>query len=192
MKITTVKLFLLLAFFFTAAVYAQTPTRKVRIAPGALCYAWHENTFSKPDSVPAGGFVDESSVFMAENIHKCEELRNIKREAFIMWEGYLRIPRSGQYRFTLLMNENNWASRKGTSVKVFLNNHQLMTRVAGREMTLSSLAELKGGFIRVRVYCNVISNLDSSGFKLKFAPVAAMKMSSITPGKLYHPVEYAK
>lgn len=158
---------------------------KIKLAPGASCYAWNQNTKSKPSSVPSGGFVDESANFHCGNIHQCEELKNTHEKCFIMWEGYLQIPKDGNYRFTLNMT-NFW--RRDTNVKIYLNSSVLMTRLKEDAETQTASAALKRGFVKVRVHCNPERGIDV-GFLLKFAPATAMKMTAITPSTLYHRLE---
>ena len=169
------------------AVLCAAPAKKIRIAPGALCYAWNKNTLNKPDTVPAGGFVDESTHFTGRNIYKCQELINIKSAAFIMWEGYLRVPKNGNYRFTLSIYANNWDSNK-LATKIFLNNKQLIHRAADSDKTVTAQASLKKGFVKIRLYVNPTDSVGPAGFTLKFAPATGMKMTPITPASLYHPV----
>lgn len=162
---------------------------KIRLAPGASCYAWNVNTKSKPDSVPNGGFVDESAIFCAGNIRVCEELQqfNPYEGCFIMWEGYLAIPKNGQYRFT-------WSAKDYSNIKIFLNNSLLLSGDYSRgnkKATVTAAANLKKGFVKIRIYFNPLRNVmrDGNQFILKFGGIKAMKMTDITPATLYHRVE---
>lgn len=159
--------------------------KKTRLAPGASCYAWNENTKNKPDTIPAGGFVDEAVGFSVKNIHACDELRQISGEhAFILWQGYLRVNKTGAYRFTLNVNET-WSRR--STVKVFLNKQLLLTRIENGSFTISAQANLKRGFVPIVIYFN--PDRHSSNFSLKYAPLNSMKMTNIIPSNLYHAVE---
>lgn len=164
--------------------------KKIKLAPGTSCYAWSANTKNKPDTVPNGGFVDEATAFCGKNIHVCDELRNIHGKCFIMWEGYLQIPKAGDYRFTLNMYDN-WAG-KNTNIKIFIDKKVLFTRNIGDGITMTAKATLKRGFVKIRIYFNFPSHngyeFGHSGFTIKYAPLNAMKMKDITPAKLYHPV----
>ena len=160
--------------------------KKIKLAPGASCYAWSVNTKNKPDSVPNGGFVDEATVFRGNNIHVCDELKNIHHNSFIMWEGYLQIPKAGDYRFTLNMFDN-W-SKRATNVKIFIGNKVLFVRNGNDKLTMTAKATLKRGFAKIRIYLNNTHDFPGAGFTLKYAALNAMKMKDITPAKLYHAV----
>ena len=160
--------------------------KKVKLAPGASCYAWSVNTKNKPDSVPNGGFVDEATAFRGLNIHVCDELKNIHHKSFIMWEGYLQIPKAGEYRFTLNMF-NSWGGNDA-NIKIFIDKKVLFTRNAKESKTMTAKATLKRGFVKIRIYFNATAWFDTAGFTLKYAPLNAMKMKDITPAKLYHTV----
>ena len=175
MRIVSVLLMLLLGVSLTAA-----PKKKIRIAPGAACYVWNQDTINKPNTVPTGAFVDESTGFSSDNIHKCEELRTLRENIFIMWDGYLRIPKTGKYRFTLSVSA---ASR--VAAKVFLNGEQVIYRMARGATAVTAQATLKKGFVKVRIYMNPANG---HHFGLKFAPATGMNSTSITPGGLYHAV----
>ena len=161
---------------------------KIRLAPGVNCFVWNENTKNKPDSVPCGGFVDEAVKFSVRNIDVCDELKNITEAAFIMWEGYLQIPKTDDYRFTLVSNEGHCFN-----IKIFLNNKPLFTRNYNDSETLTAQAKIKRGFVKIRIYFNPFRRVRGHGyppwFDLKFSPKMAMKMTSITPGILFHPVD---
>ena len=163
-----------------------TAKEKIRIAPGASCYAWNVNTKSKPNTVPNGGFVDEGNSFNSKNIHQCEELKSIGGQAFIMWEGYLQVPKTQNYRFTLTI-PNGWDSSHA-NIKIFLNNQLLITRNVKEANTLSASASMKRGFVKLRIYHNPTFGIHAE-FILKFAGANAMKMTNITPAALYHQVE---
>ena len=163
-----------------------TAKEKIRIAPGASCYVWNVNTKSKPNTVPNGGFVDEGTGFNARNIHRCEELKSIGGQCFVMWEGYLQVPKTQDYRFTLTI-PNDWDNRYA-NIKIFLNNQLLITRNVNEAMTMSASASMKRGFVKLRIYYNLIARTHAE-FILKFAGVNAMKMTNITPATLYHQVE---
>jgi hypothetical protein len=173
-----------LAVMMGVALYAAP--KKIRITPGALCYAWTQNTINKPDSVPVGGFVDEGTEFAPKNIHRCQELKNIRSGAFIMWEGYLGVPQNGDYRFTMTMNDSgNWT--ESTFVKIFVNNKLLIYKSKRHQNTLTAQTVLRKGFVKLRIYMNLSSNF-AEGITLKFAPAKAMQMKTVTPGGIYHPV----
>lgn len=175
-----------IAALLSTALYAA-PKKKIRIAPGATCYVWNQNTINKPQTIPVGGFVDEGIKFAPRNIHQCQELRNITSKSFIMWEGYLRVPKAGAYRFTMTLNDGYNQTRE-TNLKIFLNNTLLMHKSRSDQMTLSAQATLKKGFVKLRVYMNPTGYGFGAGITLKFAPAMGMKMTEITPGGLYHPL----
>ena len=182
------KMCLMLAALLVCA--GMSAAEKIRIAPGANCYAWSVNTKSKPEGVPNGGFVDESASFSPQNIRQCDELKGISGKAFVMWEGYLKVPADGGYRFTLAIPGGFGAKR--TNFKVFVNNQTLLVRNAGdRQLTASAAATLKKGFVKLRIYANPTGSIQAK-FLLKFAPASAMKMTDITPATLYHQVETEK
>ena len=188
MKLRNIVL-ILAALMICVGVNAQK--KKIKLAPGASCYVWSENTQNKPDNVPNGGFVDEANFFDALNIRVCEELRNIESGGFIMWEGYLQVHESGDYRFTL-----NRRGHREFYLKIFLNNKPLFERFARGANTMTAQANLKRGFVKVRVYFNPKADFgwgdpgtgSRTGFNLKFAPKMAMKMKDINPAGLYHTV----
>ena len=178
------KTFLLAAALLTGI--SLTAKEKIRIAPGASCYVWNANTKSKPNTVPNGGFVDEATGFFAKNIHQCEELKSIGGRCFIMWEGYLQVPKTQDYRFTLTIP--NGFDENRSNLKIFLNGKQLIARNLDEAKTMSASASMKRGFVKLRVYYNPEAGLGAS-FILKFAGINAMKMTPITPATLYHQVE---
>lgn len=158
--------------------------KKKRLAPGASCYAWNENTKNKPDSIPAGGFVDEAVHFHAKNIRACDELRELNvGKCFILWKGYLRVNKAGSYRFTLAAH--GWT--RDTTIKVFLNNQPILTKIEKGETTVSGQAAIKRGFVPIVIYFN--PGFEDVNFSLKYAPVNSMKMTNIIPSSLYHTVE---
>lgn len=179
-----------MAILVCSGLYAKP---KVRLAPGASCYVWNENTFAKPDSAHTGAFVDDGEFFDALNCHSCSELKEIKENFFIMWEGYLQVPKSDTYRFT--MNPRG----QRPSIKIFINNKELFTYTpTKKKTTLSNQLKLNRGFARVRVYANIYrigwnahapGASDRAGFNLRMAPVKAMKMSEITPATLFHKID---
>ncbi|MBE6357101.1 MAG: hypothetical protein E7058_08330 [Lentisphaerae bacterium] len=173
-----------LALMLCTGVYAG---KKIRLAPGASCFAWSEKTKNKPDSVPNGGFVDEANVFDSVNIHACEELKSITDNGFIMWEGYLQVPKSGDYRFSLI-----WGNFDGYA-KIFLNNQTLLTREFKGPKNITAQATLKRGFVKVRIYLTTTRVYEhgwgSTSFSFKFAPKMSMKMTDINPSIMFHPVD---
>lgn len=164
------------------SVYAKP---KIRLAPGASCFVWNENTKFKPSGVPNGGFVDEGNHFCAKNIHACEELKAVDAACFIMWEGYLQVLKTDEYRFSLVTNGRRY-------VKVFLNGKSLMVRNTDGKKTIVAQATMKRGFVKIRIYYNpnhAFYNEGHVGFSLWFGSKMAMKMTNITPSVLFHPVD---
>lgn len=177
-----------LTLLVCTGVYAKG---KIRLAPGASCYAWNINTKNKPDSVPNGAFVDEAGYFDAFNIRACEELRTINR-GFIMWEGYLQVPKTDDYRFTFVVRDHYLKAY----AKIFVNNKVLLTREFNGSRNMTAQATMKRGFVKIRIYFSVNEfgsgspgSYSRAGFNLKFAPKTAMKMTDITPAVLFHPVD---
>ena len=87
-----------MAILVCTGAYAKP---KVRLAPGAKCYVWNENTTVKPQTPAVGAFVDNADFFDGLNIKECNETKNIDDYFFVMWEGYLQVPQSGNYIFNL-------------------------------------------------------------------------------------------
>ena len=159
---------------------------KIRLAPGASCFAWNQNTKSKPDAIPAGGFVDESNRFFWRNIHQCDELKNLNGASFIRWEGYLQVPKTQNYRFSL--TTHGYADRDAT-IKIFLNSQPLLTKQENGSDTVTASASLKRGFVHIRIYLNPNRPNSEVSFSLKYAGINAMKMTDIIPSGLYHKVD---
>ena len=126
-------LFALLAIVLCVGVFAA---EKIKLAPGAGCFAWNQNTKSKPESLPVGGFVDESTKFYSGNIRQCEELKNIRGRHFIMWEGYLQVPKTGKYRFSYT---TDGMYGRYANVTIFLNEKLLLKRFEGEDETVSAV-----------------------------------------------------
>ncbi len=168
-------------------LFGQEEKAKTRLAQGAACYAWNENTFVKPKTLPVGGFVDMATEFKGENVKVCEELRNLNRFNFIMWEGFLKVPKDETYRFTLIHTALE------ANVKVFLDSSALVTRRNKDPQTMTATASLKKGFCKIRIYMNCTGpdyiGFYGTAFQLKYAPGSAMKMTDITPATLYHQSE---
>ncbi len=182
------KMFIItVALLACTGLFAQEGKQKIRLAPGTACYAWNENTFVKPKSVPVGGFVDMAAGFRGGNIRVCEELRNLKAHNFVMWEGFLRVPKDDTFRFTLIHTSANHL----VNIKIFLDSSDLITRREKDPQTMTATASLKQGFCKVRIYMNNCgwNSFDDVSFQLKYAPGTAMKMTDITPATLYHQSE---
>lgn len=179
-----------MAILVCSGVYAK-PAKKVRLAPGAACYVWNEDTTTKPQTPATGAFVDTCDFFEALNIKKCNETKNIERNFFVMWEGYLQVPQSGDYVFNLQPRGDVY------TVKVFINGKTLFDYSWNKsKTTLTGQISLKRGFARVRIYTSIgkigyghPGGRDRSGFDITTKPAKAMKTSSVSPATLFHKID---
>jgi hypothetical protein len=175
-----------MAILVCTGAYAKP---KVRLAPGAACYVWNEDTTTKPQTPATGTFVDTCDFFDAWNIEKCNETKNIEKNFFVMWEGYLQVPQNGDYVFNLQTRSDVY------TVKVFINGKTLFDYSRNKsKTTLTGQISLKRGFARVRIYTSIgkLGWKDPgkcSGFDITTKPAKAMKTSSVSPATLFHKID---
>ena len=172
----------LIALFAVIAVSAlYAAPKQIKIAQGAACYVWNQDVVNKPESVPAGGFVDTATEFAAKIICSKKGLGRLDGCFFAMWEGFIKVPRTDNYRFTLV-------SAAGANVRVFINGKTLITRRVGDKATVTASAHLTKGMVKVRFYFNS-RGWSADWFNIQFGRATGMKMTYITPATMYHQVD---
>lgn len=176
----------LIALFAVIAVSAlYAAPKQIKIAQGAACYVWNKNVVNKPEGVPAGGFVDTETGFRLGTLRHHDGLGQLANTCcFIMWEGFVKIPRTDDYRFTLISDDY-------VNTRIFINGKTLITRRSKEQETVTASASLKKGMAKIRIYFNpaVPNHVASKQIVLKFGRATGMKMTDITPANMYHQVE---
>lgn len=155
--------------------------KEVKLAPGAACFVWNEDTPVMPKSVPVGGFVDNGIKFHVDNISG--KIGGLNSRFFAVWEGYVKIPKAGNYAFVL-------TTENGVSAEVFVNRKSVLKRRDGRGVpnTMTGNLDLPGGMAHVRIFFNG-GFYPGREFTLKFGPATGMKRTDIVPSKMYHEPE---
>ena len=155
--------------------------KEVKLAPGAACFVWNEDTPVMPKSVPVGGFVDNGIGFDEHNIRR--KINGLNYRFFAVWEGYVKIPKAGNYAFVLTTDNE-------VSAEVFVNRKSVLKRLRGHRVpnTMTGNLSLPGGMTHVRIFFNG-GDANSRTFSLKFGLVTGMKRTDIVPSKMYHEPE---
>ncbi len=173
---------LLLALLCGGVIAEEVKT--VKLAPGAACYAWNQNVNERPKDPPLGGFVDTAESFAGSNIKASDDLKSLaadKHRKFVMWEGFLKIDADGQYKFALQ------GDPKFNTVKVFINDRQLVQLQKGGPVSSVGAVSLKTGMAKIRITFNNHSGIPrNAGFKLRYSLGDSMKTTDVTPAMLYH------
>ena len=156
--------------------------KEVKLAPGAACFVWNEDTPVMPKSVPVGGFVDNGIGFNAENTRG--KIDGLSHRFFAVWEGYVKIPKAGNYAFVLTTEDN-------VNAEVFINRKSVLKRLRGPRVpnTMTGNISLPGGMTHVRIFFNGGNSYLARSFTLKFGLATGMKRTDIVPSKMYHEPE---
>ena len=89
---------------FSGVVLAQ---EAVKAVPGAalLVYSICETVRPLPDAEPITAIVDNSTDFSKRNLSKNAETKKfVDQKLFLVWKGYIAIPKAGRYTFSMSYN----------------------------------------------------------------------------------------
>ena len=180
---------LIVAGIALAGMSFTSAAEAVKAVPGAALFVYNyaETAKPAPDADPIAVVVDTAEQFTQNNLHKNKETAKFYRQrVFLVWSGFISIPKKGAYVFSLTYNDNS--NNDHSSVIFQMSNRDFLAIIGPWNKTPKlndsrSLLLDKGNY-EIKLICRAPH---SPSFSLKmWARNRPFKKYEITPATMVH------